>query len=185
MINRQFFFDTARLQLFDGKLKASQIEGITGILDQWESAHAKKDDRWLAYMLATTHHETDRTMRPIEEYGKGKGRPYGVPDPTTGHVYYGRGFVQLTWMRNYATMSSKVGVDLVSHPERALDLTIATRILFLGMFQGLFTGKMLSDYLDPGRENWREARRIINGLDKADLIGSYGKRYYAAISYTT
>jgi hypothetical protein len=35
-------------------------------------------------------------MQPIEEYGKGRGMPYGKPDPTTGQVYYGRGFVQLT-----------------------------------------------------------------------------------------
>ena len=29
-------------------------------------------------------HEVDRRMQPIEEYGKGHGRPYGVPDPQTG-----------------------------------------------------------------------------------------------------
>ena len=52
------------------------------------------DTRWLAYMLATTFHETAYQMWPIEEYGKGSGRYYGTPDPETGETDYGRGFVQ-------------------------------------------------------------------------------------------
>ncbi len=51
MINRKFFFDHARLTLFDGSLKASQVSGMNAILDEWDRAYAKKDDRWLAYML--------------------------------------------------------------------------------------------------------------------------------------
>ena len=56
--------------------------------------------------------------------------------PTTGKVYYGRGFVQLTWERNYETMSDLLGVDFVDHPELALELDNATNIMFLGMIQG-------------------------------------------------
>lgn len=185
MINRQFFFDYARNNLFGGRLKQAQVNGINGILDEWERAHKRKDDRWLAYMLATTHHETDRTMKPINEYGRGRGRRYGQPDPVTGHTYFGRGFVQLTWKENYEKMGRKLRVDLVNNPELALDLEIATKILFRGMMDGDFTGKKLSDYFNPGKEDWRNARRIINGTDKAELISDYGKRYYAAISYTT
>ena len=105
MINRKFFFDHARLTLFDGSLRQSQVNGMNAILDEWDRAYAKKDDRWLAYMLATTHHETAMTMQPIEEYGKGNGRSYGVPDPQTGKAYYGRGFVQLTWKTNYERLA--------------------------------------------------------------------------------
>jgi putative chitinase len=81
MINRQFFFDYARQHLFSGLLKAGPVAGLTAILDYWESNSSKKDDRWLAYALATAHHETDRTFRGIEEYGKGKNREYGKIDP--------------------------------------------------------------------------------------------------------
>ena len=52
------------------------------------------------------------------------------------------------------------------------------------MMEGWFTGKKLSNYFDLQKEDWRNARRIINVLDKADLIASYGKQYYAAISHT-
>ncbi len=74
MINRQFFFDYARIHLFGGTLKSAQTAGLTGLLDEWDAHHAQEDDRWLAYMLATTHHETDKRMQPIHEYGDSASR---------------------------------------------------------------------------------------------------------------
>ncbi len=68
-INRKFFFDTVRNSLFDGKLKQSQVEGLTVFLDHWEKTTPEADDRWLAYILGTAHHEVDRKMKPIKEYG--------------------------------------------------------------------------------------------------------------------
>ena len=65
-LNRPFFFAQAKRTLFDVSLSGRQVEGVEAILDEWEANHARKDDRWLAYMLATTHHETDRKMWPIE-----------------------------------------------------------------------------------------------------------------------
>jgi putative chitinase len=157
---------------------------MNALLDGWEKTYAADDDRWLAYALATTYHETDQKMQPIEEYGKGRGLPYGVPDPTTGQVYYGRGFVQLTWHDNYNKLGTILGVDLVTHPELALDLDNATNILYIGMMQGIFTGKKLSDYFDETKDDWVGARRIVNGQDKAQSIANYGHSFYSAISYT-
>lgn len=184
MINKKFFYEHVRLHLFHGTMKPKQYNGIETILQEWEKNYIQSDDRWLAYMLATTHHETDRTMQPIEEYGKGKGKPYGVPDPVTNKAYYGRGFVQLTWKYNYDKMSTVTNNNLVINPEYALDITTSTKILFYGMINGSFTGKKLNSYFGSGKEDWINARRIINGLDKANLISGYAKQYYAAISYT-
>jgi hypothetical protein len=191
MLNRNFFFEQAKITLFSGKFKQSQVDGLTAILDEWEKNHAKKDDRWLAYMLATTHHETDRTFRGIEEYGKGKNQPYGQnikQDRTryfdTANRFYGRGFVQLTWYENYQRAGKKLGLDLINNPELVLEIKNATQILFSGMMEGWFTGKKLSGYFNEQTEDWRNARKIINRLDKADLIADYAKKYYAAISYT-
>ena len=166
-INRGFFFTHVRRMMFSNILQQSQVDGMNAILDGWEAKYTADDDRWLAYALATTYHETDQHMQPINEYGKGRGRPYGKADPTTGQVYYGRGFVQLTWERNYETMSDLLGIDFVHHPDLALELDNATNILFLGMSKGLFTGKSLSDYFCKTKEDWVSARKIINGLDKA------------------
>jgi putative chitinase len=183
-INRPFFFAQVRKLLFSNSLKQSQVNGLTAILDAWEKQYAREDDRWLAYALATTYHETDQKIKPIEEYGKGRGKPYGKPNPERGKIYYGRGFVQLTWKRNYEVMGNKINVDLVSHPELALELGNATNILFIGMTQGLFTGKSLKDYFNEKADNWVGARRIINDQDKEQSIAVFGHNFYSAISYT-
>jgi putative chitinase len=185
MINREFFFQQVKRTLFDGTLRQTQVDGLTNILDGWNAKYAKKDDRWLAYMLATAHHETDRTIRPIREYGRGKHRSYGKPDPVTRHAYYGRRYVQLTWKYNYDAMGKILSLNLVNNPDLALDPKHALDIMCEGMTRGTFTGKKLTSYFNPTTNDWRNARRIINGLDKADLIAGYGQEYYAAISYTT
>jgi hypothetical protein len=196
MINRNFFFDHVRLHLFNGSLKTKQFNGLTMILDEWERATGVQDDRWLAYMFATAHHETDKTIQPINEYGKGAGKQYGKIDPDTGQKYFGRGFVQLTWRYNYEAMDKEPAIKtllatqhasatLTKNAELALDPAIATQVMFIGMRKGIFTGKKLSDYFNSQKEDWINARRIINGTDKANLIAGYGKAYYAAISYTT
>ena len=191
MINRKFFFSQVRESLFAGKLKQKQVDGLSAILDEWETNHKTKDDRWLAYMLATTHHETAATMQPIEEYGKGKGRKYGNRVKMNGQVYtntdklfYGRGFVQLTWYENYEKAGKKLKQDFIMNPEKVMELANATKIMFSGMMEGWFTGKKLPDYFNKTTEDWVNARRIINGLDRAAWIADYAKKYYASISYT-
>jgi putative chitinase len=197
-INRAFFFEQVRIRLFSGGFSQKQVDGLTGILDRWEAKHAAEDDRWLAYMLATAHHETDRKMQPIKEYGgpayfkkmydvtgnrPSLAKSMGNTQPGDGARYFGRGFVQLTWKNNYKRAGDRIGVDLVGSPDRALELGPATEIMFAGMIEGWFTGKKLSQYFNATAENWVNARRIINGLDKANLIADYAKRYYGAISY--
>ena len=42
-----------------------------------------------------------------------------------------------------------------------------------------------SVYFDGPKADWENALRIINGTDKAQMIGSYAYKYYGSISYTT
>lgn len=205
MINRKFFFDQCRSVLFTGKLTQSQVNGLNFILDVWEKFHAKKDDRWLAYALATTFHETGFAMQPVRERG-GASYFFRMYDPQSsqpnranlakkmgalpgdGIVFYGRGFVQLTWRLNYAKMQKNFSVDLTSSAEaadRALESELAAKIMFKGMEDGIFTGKKLSHYFNPTTEDWKNARKIINGLDCAESIAMHAKKFYSAISYTT
>lgn len=200
VINRKFFFDRIKGTLFGGKFGQKQVEGLDTILNVWERDYASKDDRWLAYALGTSYHETAFTMQPINEYGGSKyffrmydkdgERPkvaaqLGNTQKGDGVLFHGRGYVQLTGRTNYKKAGALVGEDLVGNPELALDAAIAAKILFTGMEVGLFTGKKLSDYFDKDTEDWINPRRIINGLDKAPQIGAYGKRFYEAIGYTT
>jgi putative chitinase len=177
MINRTFFFDQVSSRLFGAKLGSKPKETLGKILDYWEENYRKGDDRWLAYAFGTAHHETDRKFGPIREYGLGRGKPY-TP-------YYGRGLVQLTWDYNYAKMGKKLGIKLLQNPDLALEVKNAIPIMFIGMTEGLFTGKGFANFFSKTKEDWVQARRIINRLDKAQLIADYAKRYYGAISYTT
>lgn len=172
------FFAQVRAELFGGRLTQGQVDGLNAILT---AAPEGIDRRWLAYALATTHHETARTMRPIREYGRGAGRRYGEPDPETGHIYYGRGYVQLTWRTNYEKMGELLGHDLVNNPDLAMRPDIAAQIMFKGMTLGTFTGKKFADYFNDDKTDWFRARRIINGMDRAELIAGYGERYYYAL----
>jgi hypothetical protein len=172
MIDRKEFYAQIRAPLVRGGLSQPQVDGFEAILDEWEKRDLH-DLRRLAYIMATAWHETAYTMQPIEEYGKGKGRAYA---PT----YYGRGFVQITWERNYARLSDVIGVDLVTHPEKALEMGNAIQILFEGMIDGLFTGKKLSDYFGK-HADWRGARAIVNGKDRAADIASYAQKIWDSL----
>lgn len=198
-LNHDFFFSQVRISLFDGRLKALQVDGLNKILDLWNDSYASADDRWLAYSLGTTHHETNRTMQPIHEYGGNKYffdqyDPFGLRPAVAkrlgninrgdGVLFHGRGYVQLTGRRNYTYWAERLDQPLVEQPDLALDPSIAAHILIEGMKLGSFTTHKLEDYFAGSKADWKGARKIINGTDKADLIGSYALKYYAAISYT-
>lgn len=93
--------------------------------------------------------------------------------------------MQLTWKENYDKFGKLLKADLLNNPDLALALTNATKIMFVGMTKGMFTGKKLADYFAGETEDWVNARRIINGTDRAQLIAGYGKVFYGAISYRT
>jgi putative chitinase len=185
MIDKKKFFSEVRKSF--GKLDQSQVEGFEAILDEWEADDTLVDLRWLAYMLATAWHETAHTMQALCEYGRGKGKKYGKPDPKTGEIYFGRGLVQLTWAANYKKMADILAVDLYEKPALALDLHIAVMIMFEGMltrksFKGDFTGKSLENYFNQKVDDPIGARRIINGTDRAETIAGYHKKFLAALN---
>lgn len=180
MIDRKIFFDIVRKAPFGGMLRKAQVEGCNYILDEWQRRQLS-DLRWLAYVMATVFHETGATMQPVREIGLGRGRDYGAIDRQTGHAYYGRGYVQLTWKRNYAVMGDRLGLDLVANPDLALRPEAALPILFDGMIEGLFTGKALPDYFSPARADWTGARAIVNGTDKAGRIAEQARQFHGAL----
>jgi predicted chitinase len=188
VIDRQAFFDSIRESLFYGVLSQRQVDGMNYLLDVWERLFPDKDIRWLAYALATTFHETAYNMRPLEEYGKGSGQPYGVTTGPYEQAYYGRGHVQLTWMENYQKaeqfLAERYAADVPLHqyPHRMLEDEPSALVLFDGMIWGWFTGVKLSDYFNAAEEDPVNARKIVNGLDKADLIAGYYKSFKEALT---
>ncbi|MBT1154416.1 hypothetical protein J1C56_02300 [Aminobacter anthyllidis] len=185
-MNKKAFFDSIRAALFDGKLSGAQVHGLELLIAEGDKRLTGNES--LAYILATATWETAWTLKPIAEYGKGKGRKYGVRDPRTGKVYYGRGYVQLTWDFNYKKMGDWLGIDLYANPDLAMVAETAVKIIFEGMERGMFTGKKLADYLDDVDESdeadfaeFKAARRIVNGTDRDDEIGRIALKYEKAL----
>ncbi|SHO65803.1 Predicted chitinase [Pseudoxanthobacter soli DSM 19599] len=193
------FLGAVAARPFGRLLTSAQAAGIEAILDAWRQDHAEGDPRQLAYVLATAYHETAGTMEPVAEYGgdeykrnlydvtgrdPARARAMGNTEPGDGPRYAGRGFVQLTWKNNYARAGRKLGLDLVGQPDDAMKPDIAARILVRGMAEGWFTGKKLGDYIAGAACDWKGARRIVNGTDKADLIAGYAAAFHAALAST-
>lgn len=173
-MSRTEFYAAVR-PIFGGALSQKQVDGIEALLAATEGLPMSHR----AYLLASAKHETADTMQPIAEYGKGKGKPYGKPG-RHGQAQYGRGYVQLTWDDNYERADEALGLNgaLLKDFNLAMQPTIAAKILVRGCSEGWFTGKKLADYL-PG--DYRGARRVVNGLDKADLIAGYAREFEAAL----
>jgi hypothetical protein len=203
-INRRFFYDQLREKLYPNGLHQSQVDGHNAVLDAWEAGQADSDDRWLAYMLGTAYHEAAKTMQPVREtlassdeqaaarlenaWESGHlpwvSTPYWRPD-ADGKYWFGRGLVQITHESNYQKLGDLIGEDLVTDPNRALDMDVAIKVMFTGMAVGAFTGRKLSEFFSGDTADWEDARRIINGTESAALVADNALSYYAAISYTT
>lgn len=189
-IDRKFFYDNIRKRFLKLQtLRQEQVDSMNAVIDEFEKS-GNNDLRHLAYIFATIYHETGvriggvwQVMLPIEEIGKGRNKRYGLKMKFSGEryltpdkLYYGRGFVQLTWYENYAKFAKIIGENLLNLPELALKPTIAAKIAIVGMEKGLFTGVGLNKYFNANTENPEQARRIINGLDQYKLIAEY---YYS------
>ena len=127
----------------------------------------------IAYIIATAQWETNHTCEPVRE-------AYWLSeDWRRKHLryypYYGRGYVQLTWEANYAKFERLLKIPLVAQPDLALNPTYAIKILVIGMRDGLFTGYSLDSFTTNGIFDARYARKIINGMDKADTIASMSR----------
>lgn len=184
MYNRKFFFDGVRplFRKLYGRLGQPQVAGMEYLLQQFES-DGDLPDRWVAYMLATTLVETGGKMEPVEEIGKGRGKPYGKPAGPYGKVYYGRGYPQLTWLDNYTKMGKVLGFPLVQEPERLLERRTAYDAMVVGMVTGMFTGKKLGDYINVGKTDYVGARRVVNGVDRAKEIAGYAEIFHGALTH--
>lgn len=195
MIDRDIFFNTVRSSLFGGSLSQSQVDGMNYLLDVWETffegPNPRDGNKWLAYCMATVFHETGKKMTPVKENG---GKPYGNPPGKYwtacgpyNNVYYGRGHVQLTWDTNYQKgqdqLKKNYGVDvpLYQYPDKMLNDEPSALVLYDGMTIGWFTGVGLPKYFNATVEDPINARRVVNGTDKAQTIAGYYWKFKDAI----
>jgi hypothetical protein len=174
------FFTTIRDPKRCGPLKQAQVEGFGTAL----AACAGAPLAYAAYMLATAWHETNATMQPVRE-------AYWLSeDWRRTHLryfpWYGRGYVQLTWEGNYDKADAECAAagliqrgQLLADPDLAMRPDVAAFIMRRGMEEGWFTGVKLAAVLPASgvatRVQYMNARTIINGRDKADLVEDYAQ----------
>lgn len=177
MIDAKFFYQRIKdVKLFD-KLTPLQVITIDSLLNEWQK-QGDGDVKKLSYILATCYHEAfnpskpESRLTPIKEFGSDKYLKSKKYWP-----YIGLGLVQITWLENYKKFSKILGIDLVNHPELALNPDIAAKIAVYGMIHGTFTGKKLSDYFNSKTEDPVNARKIINGIDKAQTIAGHYRKF--------
>lgn len=184
--DKKIFFDEIRRSLFK-RLTIAQVEGIEAKMEAF--VDAKFPLSWAAYALATSYHETAGKMVPVREglnasddWRKRKLRYY---------PWYGRGDVQLTWESNYRKADKELGLNgaLIRNPDVALDKDVSARVMVRGMTEGWFSGDRAGRHtlarhlpdVEGTFEQFRQARRIINLMDKAELIANHALKFQDAL----
>lgn len=161
----------AVLKALAGKRRTSpkQAANLAIILNECKAQGVTMPEQ-VAYVVGTAWHEA--RIRCIPEIRAKTGTAVWRMQERYWHTgYYGRGFVQLTWKRNYEKFSKLLGIDLVSNPDAVLDPAIGAKILVAGMRDGLFTGRKLAHYFNADASpDWRNARRIVNGVFHAEYV---------------
>jgi hypothetical protein len=169
----QLNLQEAKSQGLFNSLTLQQLAAVNAILIECEKQEVTNKSQ-IAYILATAWHESK--FKPIIEQGGEKYLKSKKYWP-----YVGRGMVQLTWKHNYEKQGKRLDIDLVNNPSLALDIPIAANILVYGMKHGEFTGKKLTNYITSEIKDYFQARRIINILDKAQLIAGYAMKFERCI----
>ncbi|MBV5310889.1 hypothetical protein [Chromatium okenii] len=192
-VDRKYFFRQYRS--YFGQLFQEQVDGINFLLDKMEHDE-RLTKATAAYIFATILHETGERMIPIRELGdehyfinrydintRFSNRValilrMGNTEIGDGMKYRGAGYVQITWKDNYRRLGKLLGVDLVNHPEKALEPEIAYEIIVRGMLEGLFTGRRLDEFITADNQNFIKARHTVNGSDCAKEIGRKARLMY-------
>jgi putative chitinase len=181
------FFNSIRKSLF-GRLTPAQVEGTEAKINAF--IEAGWPISWAAYALATSYHETAGRMLPVRE---GLNASEAWRKKTLRYYpWYGRGDVQLTWESNYKKADEELGLGgkLINNLDLALDKDISARILVQGMAEGWFSGDKLGRHTlqrhlpsttEAAFEQFKQARRIINLMDKADLIANHALKFQTAL----
>ncbi len=176
-MDKAVFFDAIRGRV---NLTERNVPGFDRILDYGQARGTSLSD--MAYILATAYWETGAQMAPVvEAYWKSENwRKKNL----RYWPWHGRGLIQTTWEDNYVKIGKAIqddfhlpaSPDFTTHPDKLLEWEWSLPALFVGMERGIYTGKKLDDYIDdtPGDddqfEEYKMARRIVNGTDKDDEI---------------
>jgi predicted chitinase len=182
------FFAHIRPSALYKRLTTSHVAGHEAVIKVMKEQGVPLS--WAAYILATAYHETAQRMQPVRE-GLNASDAWRKRN-LRYYPWYGRGHVQLTWKENYARADRELGLGglLVNNLDLALDPEISAEVMVRGMVNGWFSGdkkgrhtlaRHLPNRDTATRTQFKNARRIVNLMDKADLIAGHAMIYQEAL----
>jgi predicted chitinase len=196
-MNESAFFAAIR-PAFGNRLSQPHVDGMKAILDA-AADNRVTDPHHVAHILAHVRRETGGYMSPIKETvmpshkdknpsdaevirrldrAFASGKLTWVKKPYWRDGEFGRGQIQLT----HASNRAKFGIQ---NRDDLLKLPVSARVAVVGMRDGMFTGKKLSDYTFPAALNnppKSNPRRIVNGQDGSDAeVAKFHRQFYAAL----
>lgn len=190
-MDRSAFYASLRARnsgVFGTSIGQSQVVGMEELLNEAQDHGVPL--RQLAYILGGVYHETGGKMVPVREGFASTDagarrivakRSYGKPAGPYGHVYYGRGRIQNTWLDNMEKLTKRFGIDFVKSPDLLLDPATDALVTVVGHLEGIWTGKKLSDYIVGEKADYPHARQIVNGMDKSKDIAGYAEAFATAL----
>lgn len=100
-------------------------------------------------------------------------------------VYFGRGYVQLTWWSNYARAGALMGrgYALLLDPDKVKTPEIAYALMSYGMRtgEGFANGNCFTDYFTDTSTDYVAARAMVNGDNHAEDIAKIAKKFQAVL----
>lgn len=206
---KEFFHGEAGVYrtLFRGSMTRSQVAGCERIIHAFCRWEPNGTMHQLAYILATSYHETARRMQPVRETlartdeeairkldrAWARGQLRWVSKPYWRDGWFGRGDVQLTHERNYKgkihdVVKKQFGADIHKDPSKVLDPEISAYILIEGMMLGDtgvsdFTSFPLEQFVSKKNIDYELARRSVNpgDLPTYRLLAAYAIQFEVAL----
>ena len=162
--------------LYGENFKVRQVaQGVRLTGERGEQFLAPNDGKWRS--TADNSHDPRAAAKAYAD------------DSGTPQVYFGRGYVQLTWWKNYLAAGVLLGrgTDFVMNPELVKDPKISYRIMSISMRTGqtFANNHTFRMYLND-KTDYFNARRMVNGTNVAEHIADRARIFeYALINSAT
>ena len=157
-------------------VKVTQRDDGKAVITEWDG------DQWLVN-TSGSYDKLLKTANPTQGFrAKGQVAPTApvdiyVNEPGDEHLYYGRGYVQLTWWSNYAAAGKMLnrGLDFLLNPDLVNDPKVAYAVLSTGMRTGgaFANRKTFAKYFHDDVTDYVGARAMVNANGDAKEVAEY------------
>ncbi len=183
--------------VFPKALDEASYEGMMRIYDRALRGAVEAREAQAAYILATAYWESALTFLPVREglaktdaearahvqklFDNGRIRVNYAEPAENGQSFYGRGYVQLTWEKNYRGIGDHLLGDreiFYDNPDMVMRPDLAAIITVRGMVDGIFSedGQRLGDFINRDKRDFLHARQTVNRMDRAETIAEWADR---------